>query len=247
MMDAASMEAKETLLLGDFNIDLLRQNAPWTNLISTYHLRQVITRPTRVTASSESLIDHIYVSDVNNVVDQCVPASACSDHYPVCLTWSCKGAKIPTAGHETTTYRSFANFDENRFIHDLIASPLSMVYNLSDPNDAMEYWIKTFSDVYNKHAPFKTKRVRQKTKPKWLSADLQKANPSPRSTKKQGHHEESKKLRNKINSQKRAAKKKYFRDLLSSKTNSKSLWSVINQLTNRSQCKNSAVPDEVSA
>ena len=44
MMDAASMEAKETLLLGDFNIDLLRQNAPWTNLISTYHLRQVITR-----------------------------------------------------------------------------------------------------------------------------------------------------------------------------------------------------------
>ena len=50
-----------------------------------------------------------------------------------------------------------------------------MVYNLSDPNDAMAHWIKTFSDVYNKHAPFKTKRVRQKAKPKWLSADLQKA------------------------------------------------------------------------
>ena len=56
----------------------------------------------------------------------------------VVITWSRKGAKIPTAGHKTTTYRSFANFDENRFIRDLIASPLSMVYNLFDPNDAME-------------------------------------------------------------------------------------------------------------
>ena len=166
MMDAVSLEAKEAILLGDLSIDLLRQNAPWTNLITTCHLRQVITRPTRVTASLESLIDHIYVSDVNNVIEHCVPASTCSDHYPVCLTWSRKGAKISTAGHKTTTYRNFANFDENTFICDLIASPFSMVYNLSDPNDAMEFWIKTFSEVYNKHAPFKTKRVRQKAKPK---------------------------------------------------------------------------------
>ena len=144
-------------------------------MIYMYHLRQVITRPTRVTASSESLIDHIYVSDVNNVIEHCVPASACSDHYPVCLTWSRKGAKIPSAGHKTTTYRSFANFDENNFICDLIASPLSMVYSLPDPNDAMEFWIKTFNSNYNKHAPFKTKRVKQKAKPKWLSAELQKA------------------------------------------------------------------------
>ena len=44
-----------------------------------------------------------------------------------------------------------------------------MVYNLSDPNDAMEFWIKMFSDVYNKHAPFKAKRVKQKAKPKQIS------------------------------------------------------------------------------
>ena len=56
-----------------------------------------------------------------------------------------------------------------------------------------------------------------------------------------------KKLRNKINSQKRAANKKCFQDLLSSNTHSKSVWSAINQLMNRSQLKNSAVPDEVSA
>ena len=88
MMDAVSIEAKETILLGEFNIDLLRKNAPWTNMINMYHLRQVITRPARVTASSESLIYHIYASDVNNVIEHCVPASTCTDHCPVCLTWS---------------------------------------------------------------------------------------------------------------------------------------------------------------
>ena len=219
MMDAVSMEAKETILLGDFNMDLLRQNAPWTNMINMYHLSHVITRQTRVTANSKTLIDHINVSDVNNVIEHCVPASACSDHYPVCFTWSRKCAKIPTAEHKVTTYRCFANFDENNFIRDLIASPLSMVYNLSDPNDAMEFWIKTFNSVYNKHAPFKTKRVKQKWKPKWLSAELQEAihlrdllTPPPqkkktKKNKKQGQDEESRKLRYKINTQKRAAKK----------------------------------------
>ena len=50
-----------------------------------------------------------------------------------------------------------------------------MVYNLSDPSDAREFWIKTFSDIYNKHAPFKTKRIQQKVKPNWLSTKLQEA------------------------------------------------------------------------
>ena len=97
-----------------------------------------------------------------------------------------------------------------------------MVYNLSDPNDAMDFWIKTCTGVYNKHAPFKTKRVRQKTKPKWLSAELQKPIHlldllESKATRR------NLKLRNRINALKRAAKKKYFQDLLSSKTNSVSL------------------------
>ena len=57
----------------------------------------------------------------------------------------------------------------------MTASPLLIVCNLSDPNDAMEFWIKMFSGVYSKHASFKDKRVKQNAKPKWLSAELQKA------------------------------------------------------------------------
>ena len=51
--------------------------------------------------------------------------------------------------------------------------------------------------------------------------------------KKHGQYEESNQLRNAINSQKRAAKKKYIQDLISDKNNSKSTWSAIHQLTNK--------------
>jgi hypothetical protein len=57
----------------------------------------------------------------------------------------------------------------------------------------------------------------------------------------QGYHEESNKLRNAINSQKRREKKRYYQDLLSTKNNPKVVWKAINKLTNKdtpSKCGN---------
>ena len=39
-----------------------------------------------------------------------------ADHYPICLTWSHKGVKIPKAGHRIITFRSFSKFDENAYL-----------------------------------------------------------------------------------------------------------------------------------
>ena len=65
--------------------------------------------------------------------------------------------------------------------------------------------------------------------------------------KRHGQHEESKKLRNAINSHKRAAKKKYFQDLLSDKNNSKSTWKAIDQLTNKTSNPKHHVNINISA
>ena len=50
-----------------------------------------------------------------------------------------------------------------------------------------------------------------------------------------------------INSHKRAAKKKYFQDLLSDKNNSKSTWTAINQLTNKTSNPKHHVNINISA
>ena len=129
-------------------------------------------------------------------------------------------------------YRCFTSFNEQLFLQDLLSSPLSTVYNKTDPEDALICWIDSFVSICNKHAPYKCKRVKSFLKPKWFSKELQEAIYLRDFLKRHGQDEESKKLRNAINSHNRAAKQKYFQDLLSDKDNSKSTWTASNQLTN---------------
>ena len=48
MMDAASLDATEILMLGDFNINLLKTHTTWMKRLTTYGLSQIIDRPTRL-------------------------------------------------------------------------------------------------------------------------------------------------------------------------------------------------------
>ena len=82
-----------------------------------------------------------------------------------------------------------------------------MVYNMTEPTEALVFWLDTFNTIYDKHAPYKQKRVKSVPKPKWFTKELQEAIYLRDFLKKHGQHEQSKKLRNAINSQKRAAKK----------------------------------------
>ena len=34
-----------------------------------------------------------------------------------------------------------------------------MVYNKTNPDDALDFWIDTFVTIFDKHAPYKHKRV----------------------------------------------------------------------------------------
>lgn len=55
----------DTILLGDFNVDLFQLNAhtrKLKHLAETNNLIQVITSPTRITNTTETLIDHLYTN-----------------------------------------------------------------------------------------------------------------------------------------------------------------------------------------
>ena len=251
-MDNVAFESKEIILLGDFNIDLQKSNPKWTNNLDTYNLHQLIKSPTRLTHNYSTLIDHIYVSETKNAVETYVPISNISDHYPVCVRGQKKkkkkkSAKIPKIGHKVIRYRCFSSFSEQSFLLDLSSSPLNMVYNKTDPDDALDFWIDTFVTIYDKHAPYKHKRLKSFPKPKWFSKELQEAIYLRDFLKSHGQHEESKNLRNAIHSHKRAAKKRYVQELLSDKNNSRSTWTAINQLTNNTSNPKHQVTNNISA
>ena len=122
-----------------------------------------------------------------------------------------------------------------------------MAYNKTDPDDTLDFWTDTFVTMYDKHAPYKHRRAKSFPKPKWFSKEQQEAIYIRDFLKSHGQHEKSKKLRNAINSHKRAAKKRYFQDLLSDKNNSRSTWTATNHLTNKTSKPKHQVTDNISA
>ena len=53
----------DILVLGDFNIDLLKPHSSWDSTITLLGLTQLVKSPTRITQKSATLIDHIYVPE----------------------------------------------------------------------------------------------------------------------------------------------------------------------------------------
>ena len=115
-----------------------------------------------------------------------------------------------------------------------------------------------FVTIYDKYAPYKHKRVKSFPKLKWFSKELQEAIYLRDFVKSHGQHEESKnkktkkktkqkRERNAINSHKRAARKRYFQALLSNKNNSRSTWTAMNQLTNKTSNPKRQVTNNISA
>ena len=84
--NAVDMEM-DTIILGDFNLDLLSDNkTKLCYLEAAYGLNQLISEPTRITHQSRTLIDWILVTCPNKVRGAGVLDPICSDHCPVYVT-----------------------------------------------------------------------------------------------------------------------------------------------------------------
>ena len=63
-------ERKETILMGDININVVNgvvTNEKWRGVVDAFQLTLVITSPTRVTATTDKLIDHSYTTHPQHV------------------------------------------------------------------------------------------------------------------------------------------------------------------------------------
>ena len=106
MIKCATDYNMNVVVAGDFNINLINQNADILGIMESYGLDQIVTSPTRVTSNTATIIDHIYVSDKSQVMETMVPINAMSDHYPVSVTLSQRNLKPRKSGHTVITYRN---------------------------------------------------------------------------------------------------------------------------------------------
>ena len=162
----------ELLLMGDFNIDITCcTNSKWNSLIQLFDLLQIITEPTRVTHSTSTIIDHVYTTKPENIVECFVPHYAISDHYPVCLTRKVN-YKLPKVEHITNTYRCFKKFNENAFQSDLANALQNFELNHQSVDDDFNALHTIVIKQLDKHAPVKQRRVKSRRLPDWYTTEI---------------------------------------------------------------------------
>ena len=101
---------KPLLILGDFNDNLLCPDNKMRNLIQTLHLVQLIERPTRITASSSTLLDLIITNKSNFVAHSDVVSCSIGDHELITATVNIRKEKHPPP---VKTFRSLENYSQD--------------------------------------------------------------------------------------------------------------------------------------
>ena len=175
ILDKVFLEDKEVILLGDFNFDLLNNkpvNKSWLDVMQNYNFTQLINQPTRICDSSQTLIDHLYSNNPDNISAVHVPTYAISDHYPICLTHKFHRDGQQRAHENVINYRSMKKFNPDNFTKELAEQPWSVIEIFDDPNDALDLWINMFTTVLDKHAPRRTQKVKRVNQPNWINNDI---------------------------------------------------------------------------
>ena len=147
---------KDIVLLGDLNCDLLCDNSNAEALRSfctSTNTTQLITKPTRVTVSSSTLIDVILVSNPELAKSQGILDITISDHF---LVYAVLDLKAPKPATTKISTRSFKTYNTKDFAEDMSHIPwdtTNLPINIDDKLDAFN---DLFQACLDDHAPIKT-------------------------------------------------------------------------------------------
>ena len=150
-------ENKEVILLGDFNIDLLKCDSnknvsDFLDIIYSTNLVPNITSPTRLTSRSQTLIDNIFSSIIN---DDCIAGnliSPISDHHAQFLI--IPNYTITQNSKKDLCKWNFKHFSSKKIVTDLQKLNLDNFLNVSEGNVD-----KSFQNVSNKTTDLLDKHV----------------------------------------------------------------------------------------
>ena len=243
-------EKRPTYLLGDFNIDLLKYNKnqktqKFLNLLLSNGFYPRIDKPTRITDSTATLIDNIFVNVHTDSIVSGPWLVDISDHLPIYTTlpYELNNRKVQT---KYITKRRYDDKSMLAFKTELLAVDWSNVLLNYDLNSKFNTFMYTFSNLHNKYFPPVKMKIKNDSifKP-WITPAIK------NSVKKKNNlfkkyvneksvnlkrelHEKYKKYRNKLTSIIRVSEKQYYQNkLFEVKENMSKTWKVLNSMLYR--------------
>lgn len=250
LLSKVSKENKLCHMLGDFNLNLMnldchQPTSEFLDLTYSNMFYPLITRPTRITSNTATLIDNIFTNNLNNVMLNGLLFTDISDHLPVFSIFrdQCNDSNKIT----DIIYRDKSESNVLKFQNELRNFSWSNLRGYNDPSQAYDSFLKEYTAIYNLCFPLKKQKARKCTVNKpWLSKGLLKSigkknklyrrylrNPSPQNEQKY------KKYKNKLTHSLRIAKRLWYeKKLENAKSNMKSTWRILNEIINRKTQKN---------
>ena len=138
----------------------------------------IITKPTRVTPISATLIDHVITNDIAHTIVPSIILSHLMDHYPVsCSIKQFKSLKSSISN--VHFYRDRKNFCPEMFCVELNNSLLQLIstnfpLHSENFNKTFDNFVKTISQIINKHALLKqlTRKQQKLAKKPWITKGI---------------------------------------------------------------------------
>ena len=151
MLAKASEKSQETILLGDLNVNFLRQdNKDLKSILNICGYKQMIQKPTRIAEASETLIDVILTNKPSNVVKTEVIPTGIGDHDMVGCVRKINHLRFKPRQIICRYYRSYQPEAMNK---DLEAVDWTHFYSCRHVNEAWSIMKSILSNIFDRHAP----------------------------------------------------------------------------------------------
>ena len=242
IMDIINNEHKHGVIMGDMNVDLLKfgshpKTDDYLDNIFSHGFLPVITKPTRVTSSSATLIDHIYTNNISSPADAGIIVTDVADHFGVFYLQQFK-----STGTQKNTLRQIRYYSEaniNKFKNYLQETDFSHILNIDCAENAYDQFMELYRMAFEKAFPLRSVKVHKKyiKKDPWITSGLltssrQKAKLfSKKLNNPSEHNINAFKIYNNIfNKLKRNMKRLYYKSKLDeNKLDMKKTWSILKQ------------------
>ena len=165
-LESALARGKPIYVLGDFNVNLLNDNADRRNfnaLLGDLNLAQLITEPTHPYPVPSLLDLAITSASVENVQVSVLPHLV-ADHYPIVIRPSAPRQRFPPASIRS---RPWHRVDWNAFSLDILQADWDLFYSATDVNSKVSCFMRVWDAVAEVHCPVVNRVVRRPDCP-WL-------------------------------------------------------------------------------
>ena len=250
LLQTINAEKKECYILGDFNIDLLKDDIErpihdYLDLIYSHCMIPTVLKPTRITETSATLIDNI-LTNSDNEVTTAILVTDISDHLPSILLNKSKTTKVTQNSENKNKFvfkRKYTDDNISHFKQKLSQVDWNGILQGIDADCDYNKFIDKFNELYDECIPLRKCSVSRRKVPQspWITKGLLKSINNKNKLYKEylqcpneSRNVKFKTYRNKLNNLIRKSKREYFyRKFKSTQNNIKDTWKNINNMIGR--------------